>query len=515
MTKHITGLMLAGLIVAMGCNRDDQMARQKGALESRRAEVTAETDKVLGAWIDTMAKTLPADVKKYPKVKSALVPWRLAALDYDWRRPLGNVLAKVRSTPFETEYKGLAEFFEVMEKFWKKEVDFKDYMEAFDRLKATSGSRMGRMLADFDHTFVHVDAFYQAQDMEGDDRAIIFFRHWQVAFHFPRERSESVSDYLARLCKAKLSDYCSKVPFEQMHFALEKPYLERVREIVGAFLKDYPGGPLNRVFEPFLKEVDLRLAAIAPFEEFPVLPDARSRELYVGDLFITVSNKGIEYEGENWLDFNRSFALPSSWKKVAAELGKAMDAKEKERGPENMELISLRMARDVPMGIAAEIVEMSKSHAPRLVSFAARRRMEGISRLTLVGRLRFREVPLPGRKVSVEGQGTWNCLAIGQSDDTKDLSAKVDTALILDASRLMKGSFANGRVVRVEAIETSALQAMAQGSAEHPMLLLVGREVTADRFLSVLEPLHLRCLDKECNQIDNLKPRMDVQVCEH
>ena len=133
-TKHITGLMLAGLIVAMGCNRDDQMARQKGALESRRAEVTAETDKVVGAWIDTMAKTLPADVKKYPKVKSALVPWRLAALDYDWRRPLGNVLAKVRSTPFEAEYKGLAEFFEVMEKFWKKEVDFKDYMEAFDRL---------------------------------------------------------------------------------------------------------------------------------------------------------------------------------------------------------------------------------------------------------------------------------------------------------------------------------------------------------------------------------------------
>jgi len=489
-----------------GCGKGDKLSKQKGALDSRRAEVTEQVDKAIGGWIDDMAKSLPADVKKYPKVKSSLIPWRLSALDYDWRRPLGAVVAKTRNTPFEAEYKGLVDFFDVMEKFWKKEVDFKDYMEAYDKLKETSNSKMARMLADFDHTFVHVEAFYGAQDMEGDDRAIYFFRHWQVAFHFPREHSESVSDYLARLCKEKLSAYCSKVPFEQLHFAMEKPYLMRVKEIVASFLKDYPDGPLNRVFEPFIKEVDLRLAAFKDFEEVPILPDSRSRGLYVGDVFITVSKKGIEFDEKKW---------PSFSKKAAAELGKAIDEMEKKEGPENTELISFRLAKDVPMSIPAEIVAMAKGHAPRLASFAARRRMEGVSRLTLVGRLQFREVPITGRKVTVEGNGKLSCQALGQSDDTKDLTSKAGIALVLDATSLMKGTFAGGKVSNLTPIETSSLQALSDASVATPIVFLVAQDVTADRFISVLEPLYMRCLDAACVQIDNLKPRLDVQVCGH
>ena len=186
-------LVCAVLLGTSGCDKEKKAERQRLALEAKRTEVFGDVDKALNAWIDDMVRTLPSDVKKIPKVRSPLEKWRLEAFKYDWQRPVGAALAKAKGTAFEAEVQAIPDFFDAMDKFWKKQIDYKDYQAAYDKVKATSKDPLVQTIADFDQTFVHVVGFYIAQDLEGDDSAVAFFRFWQVAFRFPREYSEAVS----------------------------------------------------------------------------------------------------------------------------------------------------------------------------------------------------------------------------------------------------------------------------------------------------------------------------------
>ncbi len=515
--RFSTALATCLAVVALaGCRGEDMAARQKAASEARRAALLDEVSGVLKGWLDEMVRTLPADVKKYPKVKSPLVDWRQATFAYDWRRPLHAVVVRARGTPFQEELQAIATFFDAMARFWKKEIDFKDYMAAWKQLKSQvregdEHSRLVHLLADFDHTFVHVEAFYGAQDMEGDDRAVYFFRHWQVAFDFPREHQEAVSDYLARLCKERLFDYCKTVPFEVMHFAMERPYLIEVQRISRAFLERYPDSPLNRIFEPFLADVAARLDGLQPFPEDPVLPDSKSRAPFVGDVVMTVSRRGLEYENQVFVDFSKGWEVPASaWAAMARRIAPIQEQLEQERGPENLEVLVLAMDRTAPMSIPTEVVTMFRAHPARLVAFAARRRMDGVSRRTVVGRLQFREVPVAPRRVEVEGVGALKCRPLGQSTDAQDLPARVASVVYLDPQRLLVGRFAGGKVVDARPVgDPEAVQTLSAG----PGLFLVREDVSYERFLSLLDPLFVRCADERCSSVRDLTPELEVQGC--
>lgn len=498
------------------CRGEDMAARQKAASEARRAALLDEAGQVLKGWLDEMVRALPADVKKYPKVKSPLVDWRQQTFKYDWRRPLQAVVVRARGTPFQGELQAVATFFDAMNRFWKKEIDFKDYMAAWEELKTRvpegdEHSRIVHLLADFDHTFVHVEAFYGAQDMEGDDRAVYFFRHWQVAFHFPREHQEAVSDYLARLCKEKLSDYCRTVPFEGMHFAMERPYLAEVQRITRAFLDRYPDSPLNRIFEPFLADVAARVATLPTFTEDPVLPDSRSRAPFVGDVVMTVSRRRLEYENQVFVDFSKGWNVPASaWAAMARRIAPIQQQLEEERGPENLEVLVLAMDRTAPMRIPTEVVTMFRAHPARLVTFGARRRLDGVSRRTVVGRLQFREVPAAPRRVEVEGVGLLKCRPLGQSTDAADLPGRIAAAVYLDPQRLLVGRFSGGKVVDARTVENAeAVQTLSAG----PAVFLVREDVPYDRFVGLLDPLFIRCADERCSTVRDLTPEVEVQGC--
>lgn len=502
-----------GVLLVVACKSSDMVERQRAASEALRANLWGEVSTTFKGWLDQMVAKLPADVKKYPKVKSPLVDWRIETLEYDWQRPLKAVIARAKSTPFQGEFDAVFEFFDTMTKFWRKEVDFKDYMKAYENFRnkitdGSEGSRLALMLADFDRCFVHVEAFYGAQDMEGDDRAIYFFRHWQVAFEFPRDYHESVSDYLARLCKEKLADYCQDIPFEVMHFAVEKPYLQRVQRIVSGFIERYPDCPLNRIFQPFLAEVAQRLNSIGEFVEDPVLPNSISRAPFVGHVTVEVSRKSLSVNGEPYLEFSQGWQVAKgAYAGLERRLRPVMQRLEEERGPENLEVLVVSMDRGAPMGVVAEIVEIFRKHAPRVLNFGARRRSEGVARKTVVGRLEFREVPWSARRIEVPGLGMLRCRPIGQSTDAADLPKKVKVAAFIGTEKVVVGKLSGQRLEEVEG--EKGLSAL----SGEPALLLVGQDVTYERFIRYFEPIFLICTDSDCKQVKNFSPEIEVQIC--
>ena len=494
-----------------GCEKGDKATRQKKAVEAKRAAVAQEIDGVLKKWLDQMVSSLPEDVKKYPKAKSPLVRWRLDSFSFDWRRPMGAAVVKAKGTPFEKDFQAILEFFDAMERFWKKEIDFKDYMQAWDKVKAGNHSKMVNLLADFDHTFVHVEAFYGAQDMEGDDRAIYFFRHWQVAFHFPREYSESVSQYLERLCKAKLKDFCLSAPFEKLHFAMEKPYLTEVKRIVSEYLANYPDCKLNRIFGPFVAEVDARLASLKPIEEDPPLPESISRKDFVGQVILTVRKTGLEYEGKTLLTFKGdSWQLPSQAElaRAQAEATKLSNSLEKEQGPENMEVIRLDADKGAPMAIAAFVASTWSKLPARFLTFGARRRLDGINKGTVTGSLQIRDVPFGKRNRDIGGR-VYQCQDLGQSVEKPDLKPQV--AVFVTEKAVMVGQLNNDKVASLTQIEPrEAATRLLAG----PGLLLVGAEVPVERFIAVLDPLFFKCRDTPaCSVVDDQSPQVRVEVC--
>ncbi len=504
-------LFLAGLLLA-GCQGGNKMMEmQKQAFEQKKQAIGAEVTAVMQAWLDEMVQTLPEDVKKYEKVRSPLVKWRTDSFRFDWRRPMEAATVKARGTPVEKDFAAIPKFFDAMEQFWAKKIDFKDYMAAYRELKQTVDNPLANSLADFDHTFVHVEAFYGAQDMEGDDRAIYFFRHWQVAFGFPRERSEAVSEYLARLCIEKMAAYCKTVPFEDLHFAMERPYLHEVKRIVGEYLAANPDLPLNRIFPPFLAEVEARLPKIPDFPEVPPLGDSVAKAPFVYDTQVRISEKNLEWEERDQMTFDTGWTKkPADWKAFEKVVVDKMVPLERDRGPENLEYLLVTAQRDAPMALVAQVVQAFKDQATRYLTFGARRRVDGLNKKTVTGKLQFREVPMVPRTVDIAGVGKVRCLPLGQSNDSQDLSSQVGPTVWLGKGGLQTGSLVEGKVTGLQAADVAAAQAHMKPG---PALLLVADDVSVGDFLALIDGMYNVCGGDACRHVDTYVPAIEVQVC--
>lgn len=502
----VIGLLLAG---CQGGNK--MMELQKQAFEQKKQEISTEVDRVMQAWLDEMVRTLPEDVRKYEKVRSPLVKWRTDSFNFDWRRPMEAATVKARGTPVEADFAAIPKFFDAMEQFWAKKIDFKDYMAAYNELKATVSNPLAVALADFDHTFVHVEAFYGAQDMEGDDRAIYFFRHWQVAFAFPREKSEAVSEYLARLCTDRMAEYCKTIPFEDLHFAMERPYLQEVKRIVGEYLQANPDLPLNRIFPPFLAEVDARMPRIPDFPEVPPLGDSISKAPFVFDTQVRISDKALEWEERDLMTFDKGWTKkPSEWKDFAKTVADKMVSLEKVRGPENLEYLLLTAHRDAPMALAAQVVQVFKDQPTRYLSFGARRRVDGLNKKTVTGRLQFREVPMTARTPDVAGVGKVKCLPLGQGSDSQELAAQVGPTVWLGKDGARIGTFAGGAVSGLRAVDFAEARAHLKSG---PALLLVAEDVPVGDYLALMDGVYQSCGDEKCQYIETAVVAVEVQVC--
>jgi hypothetical protein len=295
---------------------------------------------------------------------------------------------------------------------------------------------------------------------------------------------------------------------------MERPYLTEVKRIVGEFLKAYPDCKLNRIYEPFLAEVDGRMKNLPTFTEDPVMPGSLSKKDYVGDVVLTVRKSGLEYEDRTMVTLKPEtpWVLPAAGElaKAGAAIAKLSDSLEKERGPENMEVIRLDMDREAPMSIAAWVTSTWSKLPARFLAFGARRRVDGIDKGTVIGRLQFRDVPIGRRTRDLDG-ARLQCQDIGQTTDAADLASKVKTAVFVDGDKLLAGEVSGDKVTGLKPVDAAeaAKRLLASDS-----LLAVRDGVTVERFLSVLEPAVVKCKDQpQCSIMEDLTSRIRVEVC--
>jgi hypothetical protein len=502
---------LAFIFSLAQCSKEDKALTQKKAIEAKKAKIMKDIEDVLNGWLDSAKKDLPEDVKKYPKVKSPLVDFRLKMQGFDWKIPLKSKAMQAKGLIFEKEILAIPAFFEAMDDFWAKKIDFKDYMKAREELKRATDDRVVNMLADFDYAFVHVEALYGASDMEGDDRALFFFRHWQVAFDLPREPHESVSDYLAKLCKERLQTFCKDVPFEHLHFAVEKPYLEKAIAIVEKFLKDYPDCPLNKVFDQYLVDARKALQEAKVYRENPVLPDTVSTAPFAYDLLFRIDDKGASL-GEKPLVEKivvRAKDIVSQKKKIEQMLADI----EKERGCENMEVVVVEMPKDKEVGVIGGLVSVLKDLQPRVLRFGARRRADYVARKSTVGSLFFREVGVTDFKGQVEGVGRISCNVLGVSQDEEGFEKKLERWVFVEREKVLEGVIENGGLKggnRIEKGEDEEIRTLCTGKRT---LLLFDAKVPYERLAQVLGWAFFVC-DPDCQHPKELKPLIEVQVCD-
>ena len=125
-------------------------------------------------------------------------------------------------------------------------------------------------------------------------------------------------------------------------------------------------------------------------------------------------------------------------------------------------------------------VQVFKDQPTRYLSFGARRRVDGLNKKTVTGKLQFREVPVAARVLEVEGVGKVKCLPLGQGNDAQDLPSKVGPTVWLGRDGARVGKLAGTRVDGVQAVDVAAAQAhLKQG----PALLLVAEDAPLGAFL--------------------------------
>jgi hypothetical protein len=502
---------LAFIFSLAQCSKEDKALTQKKAIEAKKAKIMKDIEDVLNGWLEFAKKELPEDVKKYPKVKSPLVDFRLKMQGYDWKIPLKSKAMQAKGLIFEKEILAIPAFFEAMDNFWAKKIDFKEYMKARDELKRATTNRVVNMLADFDYAFVHVEALYGASDMEGDDRALYFFRHWQVAFDLPREPHESVSDYLAKLCKERLQDFCKDVPFEFLHFAMEKPYLEKAIAIVEKFVKDYPDCPLNKVFDQYLVDARKALQEVKEYHESPVLPQTVSTAPFAYDLLFRIDEKGASLGEKPLLEKPALRAKDIALQKKKIE--QMLTDIEKERGPENMEVVVVEMPRDKEVGIIGGLVSVLKDLQPRVLRFAARRRADYVARKSTVANLFFREVGVKNFKGQVEGVGKVSCYVLGVSQDEEGFEKRLERWVFVGKDRVLSGVVENGKLMGASRIEKGEDEAIRNLCTGKPSLLLFDAKVPYERLVQIMDWAFFVC-DPNCQHPKELKPLIEVQVCD-
>jgi len=502
--------MLLFLMSLAQCSKEDKALRQKKAIEAKKAKIIKDIEEVLNGWLEFAQRELPEDVKKYPKVRSPLVDFRLKMQEYDWKIPLKSKAMQAQGHLFEKEILAIPTFFEAMDNFWSKKIDFKDYMKARQELKRATDNRIVNMFADFDYAFVHVEALYGASDMEGDDRALYFFRHWQVAFDLFREPYESVSDYLVKLCKERLKDFCRNVPFEYLHFAMEKPYLERAIAIVEGFLKDYPDCPLNKVFDQYIVDARKALQEARVFRENPVLPDTVSNAPFAYDLLFRIDEKGASLGEKRLVEkpLVRAKDIVLQKKRIEQMLADI----EKERGPENMEVVVVEMPKDSEVEVIGGLVSVLKDLQPRVLRFAGRRRADYVAKKSTVGNLFFREVGVTDFKGKIQGVGMVSCNVLGVSQDEEAFEKKLERWIFIGQEKVLGGVIEN-RILKggngIEKGDEAEIRSLCTGK---PTLLLFDARVPYERLVQVLGWVSFLC-DPDCEHPKELKPMIEVQVC--
>jgi len=238
----------------------------------------------------------------------------------------------------------------------------------------------------FELEILHAVNWEKSKKYDEDTRLTNFYRYWKFAFDFKPEKREPFMNYVNRLCRAKLWDYCKPLMWEHRPYAMTRPYLEQLIANLEKFQSDYPQSAYNELAKEFVAMYRRELGGEPTFEEYPQLPDGRTDRDAVGGDQLVVGPRGITWNGldlKSVKDGNLALgpkdreaaakALDEKLKRVLEDLAEQFDEP-------TIELVVTQFDRATPLATLAPLLATFLEDKVTELGLLARRRADGSNR---------------------------------------------------------------------------------------------------------------------------------------
>lgn len=515
---------LLGLSLA-ACNTDLQKKLNK-AKDLAANEVPRTLGTLLEERRARAGKDLPTDMGDRSAGFSAAVQWRadVAAMDtLEQVESLQGRLQKGQNPAAEKLLADARELFRGQRYFWiekKRPQDYEDFL-----LEYTTANPTGVLAeeAAFERLYLHVANLWEREKYDEDTRLTAMARYWKLAFGFPNREREPFMDYVTRLCKEHLGEYCKPIPWELRPEALEKPYLEALRGMIADFQKRFPESIYNRLLASLERQFAARAEALGSFVEQPRLAESVSSRDCVGRSILELGPDGVRFEGEELAPFVPGYAYDKKDKAALLErLAEILWGRIEQMGGTDpfLPLLTVVPAEDVPVTLLADLLTILGQNRVDQVALCGRKRNDGSNHKTMHLLTLFPQKNPKKKEVVVDADGKIDKTTKAEPLDSEKFLKLLPAAPlgarptwigylgrlpVLDLkgpSRAYAFATDGWKTAPVDdkgkvggATDTPKLEPAA---LKEPGLLTVPRDVTLDELFRALDGVKLECGDPEC-----------------
>jgi hypothetical protein len=521
---------MAAVLLVAGCKTEFQKQLNERRDFAQKAVFT-ELEQILATHRDKMLESVPKDLQEPRGETVAAVQWRVDLVQRDTLEQLQNLLKRLgkQNPEAEKQLQLAIDLYQHQRDFWVKRSNVNRYTLFLNDFLAKN--KEGRLAeeAGFDRVYLHLAQLYDREKYDEDTRLTSMFRFWKAAFNFPSERKEPFSDYLNRLCNAKLKDYCAGIMWETRGEAMEKPYLEALRGLAAAYRKDFAQSPFVAVLDRIDGEFLGRLKLVELPAEYPVLTSTASDRYCVGALTLDLGTNGVRFDGNDFAPFKEGYAWTD--KEKADFLNKIADSVWEKVQQQNsadpyLPLVTVLPDGNVPASLVFDAVRMLQQNRVDQVAVCGRKRLDGSNRKTMHLLTLFPEKNKKKKEVLLDAAGRVDKITqVEQMDSEKfkgklprSVSGKTPTWLgywgklpAMDIPAPVQVLLPGDKGWSVVPLDgqgkpgkAAELPALTPDQQRKPAVLLVPAKTTLAELFKALDAVELACKDPECRKSDYL-----------
>lgn len=482
----------------------------KERLQKRQLRLTEDFETILNSLKNSMITSIPQNSIS-ASGEDLLLKWRVEPLKKEIIDKLKEILSKIKDPSSREIIKETKDFLENQMDFWNGDLNFKKYGEIISDKEKKGKHNVIKELSAFDRTFAHAQGFYRALKLDAETRASFYLKYMEDVFDFRRKGVESVAEYLERLCRTNLNEFCRVIPFEFIPQAIEKPYLEGVIGKIENFKKNYGGSKLSLALDLFKKDIEKRIAQMQGFPpEDPFLPDSISKKSFTYDLLFKITEKEILFEGIEPLNFEEGFIFDKDKKRLKEyenNLKTTLEKLTEERGPENMVLSMFETHLNTPFKIVNYIGSILKEKGVLSFAFAGRRRIDGINKKVISGVFDF--VKDTDKKIikikSSKLQGS--CKIFGKRFLEGKKEEKSTKIILVQQTMFFQGDYIKGKIPAIEEMKSF------NPDLKYNYIIGVAQSTPYKKIVEIIDPLFSFCKDNRCNVVEETNTLVELYIC--
>ena len=402
-------LALVALISLVGCQTEFQKKlKERKAFAEKEAGL--ELERLVRTHRERAARDLPEDMSVRVDGRSAAVVWRAKTAASDTLEQIEGLLRRLGAANPEVE-KGAKEamaLFGGQREYWVEKKKLQNYEKFLAELGTFHKQGILAEEVAFERIYLHVANLYEREKYDEDTQLTSMMRYWKLAFDFPGERREAFMDYIARLCAAKLPEYCRSIPWEDRPHALEKPYLETLAARIVAFRERFPQSVYLPVLALLERQMRGRAGAVGPFIEEPVLAAMASGRDCVGRTILELSPRGLIFDGDELLPADPGYAWDAKARKAAqGRFGEILWERIEQMGGNDpyISLITVLPASDAPAEMVLDLLRIMAANRVDQVALCGRKRNDDSNKKTMHLLTLFPRMAKRKKEVLLDAQG--------------------------------------------------------------------------------------------------------------